>query len=796
MRTTLKIVLPLIVSVAVVSLLFAAYQVRTERRNLRNDLSRRAEILGESLQETVEPLLEHGPSKNLQRIVGRFGQREHLKGVAIYDPAGVAIAITPGLAPEFQKPPAAALKAAQWDAGYGEFLKADSAVARGEDSSVPLHLFALPLHHDGEPAGTLVVFHDTTYIDTQVARTLRDALLNAVIQTLLISLLAFVLVRWTFTAPLALTAKWLRTLRTGQTHAPPMAPQGEIFDQLHQEVTHLAHDLNAARASAEEEARLRDSNASMWTAERLRVSLRNKLQDKPLFVVANREPYLNVYNEKNGSVEIIVPASGVVTAIEPVLVACDGTWIAHGSGSADREFSDAHDHQRVPPDHPSYTLRRVWLSNEEEKGYYQGFANEGLWPLCHIAHTRPVFRPEDWVHYQRVNRRFADAVLQEMEGTESPILLAQDYHFALLPRMVKEARPDARVAIFWHIPWPNPEVFGICPWQRDLVDGLLGADLIGFHIQSHCNNFLETVDRAVEALTEWDRFAVNRQGHVTRVRPYPISVAFPENGHADANETRNSGEERAALCSELGIDGSLLGVGVDRVDYTKGIIERFRGIEHFLDLYPAYQHRFTFVQIGAPSRTDIERYKHFLDEVSAEADRVNVRFQAGRWKPIVLLKKHHSHEEIARYYRAASVCLVTSLHDGMNLVAKEFVAAREDQRGVLVLSTFAGAAHELPDALLVNPYDVQQVAEAIHRALEMPEEEQAQRMVRMRTNVREHNVYRWAAHLLSDLTEIRIDIPERVESPQLAAQSGSSLFDVSESSHEERAPVEQEKAVE
>jgi len=349
-----------------------------------------------------------------------------------------------------------------------------------------------------------------------------------------------------------------------------------------------------------------------------------------------------------------------------------------------------------------------------------------------------------------------------MEGTESPILLAQDYHFALLPRMVKEARPDARVAIFWHIPWPNAEVFGICPWQRELVDGLLGADLIGFHIQTHCNNFLETVDRALEAITEWDRFAVSRQGHITRVRPYPISVAFPENSHA-LNGTRNSGEERAALCAELGIEASLFGVGVDRVDYTKGILERFRAIERFLELNPVYQQRFTFVQIGAPSRTDIERYKNFLEEVSAEVVRINAKFQTARWKPIVFLKKHHSHEEIARYYHAASFCMVTSLHDGMNLVAKEFVASRADERGALVLSTFAGAAHELTDALLVNPYDVSQMAERIHQALEMPEGEQEARMERMRRMVREHNVYRWAAHLLSDLTEIRIETPDRVE---------------------------------
>ena len=767
MRTTLKIILPLIVSVAAVSLLFAAYQVRTERRSLRNDLSRRAEILGESLQESAEPFLERSSEKNLQRLVERFGRREHLKGVAVYDSAGVALAITPGLAPVFRSRPAASIRAAKEDIGVGEFLSADQLNASTQEAAVPIHIYALPLHTHGEMAGTLVLFHDISYIDAQVSRTLRDSLLTALIQTLLITGLAFVLVRWTFTGPLTRTANWLRTLRTGQPNAHPALSNGEILDQINHEVTHLARDLNTARATAEEEARLRDSNASLWTAERLHVSLRSKLQEKPLFVVSNREPYMHVFNERDKSINVIVPASGVVTALEPVLRACNGTWIANGSGNADREVVDAHDRLRVPPDHPSYTLRRVWLSDEEDKGYYEGFSNEGLWPLCHIAHTRPIFRPEDWLQYQKINRRFADVVLQEMEGTDTPILLAQDYHFALLPRMVKEARPDARVAIFWHIPWPNPEVFGICPWQRELVDGLLGADLIGFQIQSHCNNFLETVDRAVEALTEWDRFAVNRQGHVTRVRPYPISVAVPESSHV-INETPSAGAERAALCAEMGVEASLLGLGVDRVDYTKGILERFRAIERFLELNPVFQQRFTFVQIGAPSRTDIERYKNFLAEVSAEAERVNARFQTSKWKPIVFLKKHHSHEEIARYYRAASFCLVTSLHDGMNLVAKEFVASREDEGGALILSTFAGAAHELSDALLVNPYDVSQVAETIHRALEMSEEEQSMHMRRMRHNVRERNIYRWAAHLLSDVTEIRIDIPERVESPQFS----------------------------
>jgi len=755
LRTTLKLVLPLIISVALVSLLFAAYQVRVQRKNLRTDLSRRAELLAESLQEAIEPLFEkneRNSDKAMQRVVDRFAQREHMKGIAVYEADKNLRVMTSSLGDSFkQAPPAVVKRSIEQDAGQGEFSRV---------SGTPTYSCSVPLERGGKPAGALLVVFDSSFIDSRVLLTLRDALLTALLETLLVSGLALLLVRWTFMDPLRRMAKWLRTMRAGETQFPAALPQGEIFDQLNREMTHLARDLGAARAAAAEEAQLRETHASVWTAERLRISLRSKLKGKPLFVVSNREPYMHVKGDRGP--EVIVPASGLVTALEPVLVASDGTWVAHGSGSADRETVDESSRLRVPPDLPSYTLRRVWLTEEEVQGYYEGFANEGLWPLCHIAHTRPTFRPEDWRQYQLANRKFADAVLQEMEGVETPIVLAQDYHFALLPRMVKDARPDARVAIFWHIPWPNPEVFGICPWQREVLDGLLGADLIGFHTQNHCNNFLETVDRALEALTEWDRFAVNRQGHVTRVRPYPISVAFPDG--KPKRVWRSAGEERAKLCEELGIEGSLLGVGVDRVDYTKGILERFRGIERFIEEYPAYQRRFTFVQIGAPSRTDIPRYQQFLDEVTAEADRVNIRFQSGKWKPIVLLRKHHSHQEIARFYKAASLCMVTSLHDGMNLVAKEFVASRDDEHGVLILSTFAGAALELTDALQVNPYDVQQMSAAILQALEMSDEEQAARMHRMRAMVKEHNVYRWAANLLSDLTEIRIDTPERQES--------------------------------
>jgi trehalose 6-phosphate synthase len=751
MRTTLKLVVPLAVSVLIVSLLYGSYQVRTERRNLRNELSHRSAVLAENLQESLESSPGRATDRNLTHIVEKYGQREHLLGVAVYDDSGQAAAITHGVSPMFATQPPVAARAVQTSKGTEEFL---------EFGGVPLHLSAVPLLRGSEASGSLLVIHDASYIHEQVMRAVRDSLLSTLFQTLFITGLALFLVRWAFTSPLAKTAKWLRRLRADPTDTPPALPQGEFFEQIHIEARHLAHDLNSARAAAQEEAQLRDSQSSLWTAERLHVSLQTKLQGDALFVVSNREPYMHVHDEKDGAIRMLVPASGVVTALEPVLQACEGTWVANGSGNADREVVDEHDRLRVPPHRPTYTLRRVWLSEEEDRGYYEGFSNEGLWPLCHIAHTRPLFRPGDWMYYQRINRRFADAVLAEMEGTQSPVLLVQDYHFALLARMVKESRPDVRVAVFWHIPWPNAEAFGICPWQRELVDGLLGADLVGFHIQTHCNNFLQTVDRAVEARTDWDRFEVSRKGHITRVRPYPISVAFPQE-RPGGQVIRITGEGRGALFAELGIEASLLGVGVDRLDYTKGIIERFRGVERFLELYPTYQRRFSFVQIGAPSRTAIPRYEQFMEEVTSEANRINARLQAGRWKPIVLLKQHHSHEQIERYFRAASLCLVTSLHDGMNLVAKEFVASRDDNRGALILSTFAGAAGELSDALLVNPYDVDQVANAIHDALEFSEEEQTARMSRMRRIVSEHNIYRWAANLLSDLTEIRVEGSEK-----------------------------------
>ena len=739
----------LILGVAFVALLFAYYQVKTERRALRNDLQNRAQLLADSLAQSVELLLEKRSRKELQVLVDRFGNRERLAGVAVYDERNRALVMTTGLADRFAKPTETVLNAMAQDKGEGDYFIFDKR---------PMHVFAVPLDHDGKVAGALAIFHDASFIDVQGAHLWRATFVRVLIQTLFIALATLLIIRWSFLRPIAKTAHWIRELRAGRPVGTPNLPHTDFFQPLAQEVSRLAWSLQTARAAAEEEARLRATGESLWTPERLRVHVQGTLQERPLFVVSNREPYMHLHRGK--SVEAIVPASGLVTALEPILRACDGTWVAHGAGDADRETVDERSRLRVPPDGPQYTLRRVWLSKEEEEGYYYGFANEGLWPLCHIAHTRPTFRASDWEYYQRANRKFAEAVLEEMTGTEEPAVLVQDYHFALLPRLLKDRRPDARVAIFWHIPWPNPQAFGICPWQRELIEGLLGADLAGFHIQAHCNYFLETVDTALESRVDWEHFAVNRRGHITRVRPFPISVALPEPAGGPTPRGGSVYEERAALFKELGVEATFMAIGVDRVDYTKGILERFRGIERFLEKCPVYQGQFTFVQVGAPSRTHIKRYNDLLAEVESEADRINWRFQKGNWRPIVFLKRHHTHREIDQYYRAADLCMVTSLHDGMNLVAKEFVAAREDEEGALVLSRFTGASRELRDALVVNPYDVEQLADAIRFAIEMDPEERRARMRRMRLVVRESNIYRWAADLIKELSAIRLDRAE------------------------------------
>jgi trehalose-6-phosphate synthase len=741
---SVRLIVALILGVTLVSLVSSWYQVREAKSDLRSDLERKVVTFGESMAATGEAYLQAGDRPGFQRFIQRFNNRDHLLGVSVYDREYFALIVSGLRDPAPEKMPALSQ-------AMSENRPITTYVRFGFRR---LYALAAPLHAaNGTVAGGMVLLYDAGYIRVQIFRLWSRAFVHIAVQVLVIVGITLLIVRWSFTGPVARAAQWMKTLRAGKHVSEPTRKDLDFLLPLAQEMAPLAETVRQARAAAEIEARLRNTNESLWTAQRLADHVRKKLDGSNLFVVSNREPY--VHSRQGDEIKVTVPASGLVTAIEPILCACRGTWVAQGSGDADAETVDEHDRLRVPPDEPRYTLRRVWISAEEEEGFYYGFANEGLWPLCHMAHTRPTFRNSDWDDYVQVNARFADALAHEIGGETNPVVLIQDYHFALLPRMIKERVPHARTAIFWHIPWPNPESFSICPWQQELLDGLLGADLIGFHVQAHCNNFLNTVDRTLEARVDWEHFAVKRMGHWSTVLPFPISVELLDDGSAESIDT--SSDTRSALCSELGIDATFLGVGVDRVDYTKGIVERFLAVESFLERHPRYQEKFTFIQIGAPSRSHIQRYADFQREVESEANRINERFRRGRWKPIAFLNRQHSHAEVNRFYRAAHLCMVTSLHDGMNLVAKEFVASREDERGVLILSRFTGAARELSDALIINPYDVQRAGEAIAEALEMDTAQIADRMRRMRRTVREHNIYWWAASLIGVLCELRVN---------------------------------------
>jgi alpha,alpha-trehalose-phosphate synthase [UDP-forming] len=485
-----------------------------------------------------------------------------------------------------------------------------------------------------------------------------------------------------------------------------------------------------------------------WNRERLVEVASTRLKGVRLVVVANREPYIHIYN--GDGIRCIKPASGLATALDPVMRACGGVWVGHGSGDADRETCDINGRVAVPPEQPSYTLRRVWLTKEEDQGYYYGFSNETLWPLCHVVYTRPNFDPQHWEQYRRVNQKFADAVLEEI-GDEPAVVFVQDYHFALLPRMLKNARPDLVVMHFWHIPWPNREVLRICPWQEELLDGLLGNDLLAFHIQYHCNNFLDTVDRAIEAKVDMERFSVIRDGRTTRVQPHPISID-PDFGAT--LEPQNARLEEEKLRRRLRAGDRMLLVGVDRVDYTKGIPERLHAVNQLLVCHPEWKGKFHLVQVGAPSRIHILAYRHLTEELETLAEEINWRHGSSSWRPIIFLNEHFNAEQVYALYRIATACVVSALHDGMNLVAKEFIAARTDMRGTLVLSHFTGAARELTDALLVNPYDVVGFAERLLQALTMPAEEQQRRMEKMRRHVEDQNIFRWAGNLLSKAAQL------------------------------------------
>lgn len=741
-----RLIAALIVGITLVSTVSSWYEVQREKDELRTELEHKAGTFAEGLTGNAEPLLASGDLGSMTRLVEQFGNRGQLLGLAIVDRAGAPLAVTHGIASLLRPSPVQLRDALTTN-------KTVSGYTRIRFRRV--YLVVAPLHGaDKNVAGAMMLVYDTGFIRAATLRVWGMALIHFGFQVLIIAGITVLIVRWSLMRPIARAAQWMHELRMGRGEQAPLMHDLDFLEPLASEVAPLIASVHEARAAAAAEARLRNAKEQIWTAQRLADNVKTKLAGSHLYVVSNREPY--IHNRGPQGITVSVPASGLVTAIEPILCACNGTWVAHGSGSADRETVDSHARLQVPPEEPRYTLRRVWLTNEEEQGYYYGFSNEGLWPLCHIAHTRPTFRAADWEQYIRVNEKFADALVEEIGDDEHPVVLIQDYHFALLPRILKERLPRARVAIFWHIPWPNPESFGICPWQRELVEGLLGADLIGFHVQAHCNNFLDTVDRALEARVDWEHFSVKRNDHWSAVRPIPISVDMPSEEYSV--EEKRSDEYRRLLKEEWNFEATWLALGVDRMDYTKGILERFQAVESMLDNHAQYVGEFTLIQIGAPSRSTIPRYAELQRDLESEAERINARFRRGNWRPILLIEVQQEHAQLLRFYRAAHVCLVTSLHDGMNLVAKEFVAARRDDRGVLVLSRFTGAARELRDAILVNPYDTHSTGEAIAQALTMESSEITDRMRRMRSWIKEHNIYWWASSLLSALCDLRIDV--------------------------------------
>jgi trehalose 6-phosphate synthase len=545
---------------------------------------------------------------------------------------------------------------------------------------------------------------------------------------------------------LALMRGWSRSIRSAiadlRRGNDPESPQRSGFP--------ISREIHALLSEFRVERKYAEGIHVEWSPRTLHRLLDEELPGTEVLVVSNREPY--IHNHANGTVALQIPASGLVAALEPVMRACRGTWIAHGSGSADRETVDGDDRIRVPPTDPAYTLRRVWLTEEEQDGYYYGFANEGLWPLCHIAFVRPIFREQDWAQYVAVNERFADVVVEEA-GRDDPIVLVQDYHFALLPRMIRRRLPKATIITFWHIPWPNSETFGICPRREEIIDGLLGSTILGFHTQFHCNNFLEATDRFMESRIDREHASVTLGRHETMIRPYPISIEWPPAAlaaQAPVKECRHAVEQRFTLPTDVRIV-----VGIERFDYTKGVLDRIRAIDDLLNRQPEWRGKVVFIQAAAPTRSKLGAYSALQAEAMNLADEVNARHGTGTHKPIILVIRHHEPAQVYELFRAADLCIVSSLHDGMNLVSKEFVASRDDEQGVLILSSFAGASRELSEALIVNPYDTHGMAEAIGAALRMPAGEQRERMRLMRDFVRQRNVYRWGAQMLLDAARLR-----------------------------------------
>jgi len=741
MKRLLLFILPILIIVAVVFTASGIMQARFTEDRLMDDLQRKAKTVDESLEVSARYILINNDLKSANRLVEGFQRRDRLQGCAIYDKEGNVLAITQ--------------KFSGWKDKDKPYLK-DILTKRTSRGGIEnfqeysVYSYVIPVMDDeNNVLGMVEVIYDTSYVFIMLAALWKKLSVSLIILLVLILLTMLLIQRQIFTLPVRRLTQWFTHFQRGEIEKlRPFDEKGE-FGKLVSEVEQVALGLRVARKVVTEEASVRIKE-ELWTENKLRDLIRAKLGENAFIVVSNREPYMHVIDEPNEKVKCVRPASGVVTAIDPILRACGGTWIAHGSANADKNFVNSKSKLGVPPEDNRYILKRVWLTKEEEEGYYYGFSNEGLWPLCHVTHTRPVFRESDWQMYKKVNQKFAESVLEELP-VNKPFVFIQDYHFTLLAKMIKEKRPDATVALFWHIPWPNPEVFAICPYYKEILDGMLGCDLIGFHVQFNCNNFLDTANRLTECRVDTERFSVVKQDKETFVRAFPISVG----GYMSGSLTPIEESEIAKIKEEFKLKDKIVCVSVERIDYTKGIVERIMAIDRFLDKYPQYKNKFVFIQLAAPSRTHIKRYHELISEIDELVEKINWKYSDGEWKPIIYLKRHFSPEEIKPYYSIGDFCIVSSLHDGMNLVAKEYVVSKTDSSGALILSKFTGAARELTDAVLINPYSIEEFAEAIKFTIEMPKAEKIKRMENMRRVVSENNIYKWAGNIITELVNLK-----------------------------------------
>ncbi len=723
MRFSLRFIIPLALVLAAVAYGVVPLVDKLTLKWFSRDIDMRAQLIAATIDEPLAALMRAKDKTKIAALFGRVTQDERLFALGLCDVAGALLYKTQ----TFARPVGC------------QFLEYGNTILELPEGA--LHVAAHTVRDESGVLGKLVLVHDMGFVQRRSEDTKRYVFYLFAGLGVLISFITVLIAQVSWRG----WVSGLRALSKGEGLIRPLS-----YFATSPELKPIVKDLRELIRDIETDRRARDEDRIGWAPEALKEILHRELAGEEILVVSNREPYIHV--RRGDEIDVQLPASGVVTALEPVMRACSGTWIAHGGGNADRDVVDKHDRIQVPPNEPTYTLRRVWLSQAEEDGYYYGFANEGLWPLCHIAHVRPVFRSADWQHYVAVNKKFADAVVQEAKS-DDPVVLVQDYHFALLPKMIRERLPNATIITFWHIPWPNPEAFAICPWREELLAGLLGSSIIGFHTRFHCNNFVDTVDRVLECRVDRENSTLSYHGALTAVNHYPISIEWPSRWLAQQKpvpECRVAIRKRHAMPPERRI-----GVGVDRLDYTKGILERLLAVERLLEMESRWVGKFTFIQIGAPTRSSIEQYQRFESEVRAVTLRVNQRFGYAGYEPICLLLKHHDPAQVYEYYRGADFCCVTSLHDGMNLVAKEFVSARDDERGVLILSQFTGAARELPEALIVNPYNVDQCAAAMNLALDMDEMEQRDRMRSMRGLLQEFNIYRWAGRMLIDAARMR-----------------------------------------